>query len=216
MAKPADTASTHRYAKYVAPLVIVVAIAYGALFIASKLTAARVEHNERAWFEAQINALVPAQLHDNDILTDHIEVVAPEALGTKRALTIYRARRQGMPTAAVINAIAPDGYGGPIQLLIAVDYAGAVLGVHVLSHHETPGIGDVFQLPGAKWLDAFRGHSLNNPDTPGWNIRKDGGDFEQFTSATITPRAIVKAVQRTLDYYQQHRDKLFTERSATR
>lgn len=199
-----------RRAKQIFALLAVLAVAYGALYATSKLTASRIEHNERAWFEAQIDALVPSAMHDNDMLTDRIEVVAPESLGTRRPVTIYRARRSGMPTAAVINSIAPDGYGGPIELLIAVDYSGTILGVHVLSHHETPGIGNVFEFAGSTWLNAFRGRSLRNPDTPGWNIRKDGGEFEQFTSATITPRAIVKAVQRTLDYYQRNREKIFS------
>lgn len=209
MAKPAN-----RYLKSLAGLLLVAVVAYLALQVVARLTAARIAHNERAWFEAQIDVLVPSALHDNDLLTDRIDVVAPELLGTRRPVAVYRARLHGTPTAVVINSIAPDGYGGPIELLIAVDYRGVVLGVHVLAHHETPGIGNAFELPGATWLAAFRGRSLRNPDTPGWNIRKDGGAFEAFTSATITPRAIVKAVQHTLDYYQQHRDELFAAPTA--
>lgn len=216
MAKSVNAVSMlPRYGKALVLLALVAVLAYGALLVIARMTAARIEHNERAWFEAQINALVPAKLHDNDLLSDRVEVVAPDSLGTRRPLAVYRARLNGAPTAAIINSIAPDGYGGPIELLIAVDYNGAVLGVRVLSHHETPGIGNAFEFPGSTWLDAFRGHSLRNPDTAGWNIRKDGGEFEQFTSATISPRAIIKAVQRTLDYYQRNRERLFAAKTAS-
>jgi electron transport complex protein RnfG len=216
MAKPTNAVPLlQRYGKPLLLLVLVAVLAYGVLLAIAQLTAARIEHNERAWFEAQIKALVPANLHDNDLLTDRIEVVAPDSLGTRRPLAIYRARLNGTPTAVVINSIAPDGYGGPIELLVAVDYSGTALGVRVLSHHETPGIGNAFEFPDSTWLDAFRGRSLRNPDTAGWNIRKDGGDFDQFTSATISPRAIIKAVQRTLDYYQRNREQLFAAKASS-
>jgi Na+-translocating ferredoxin:NAD+ oxidoreductase subunit G len=198
-----------RYSKQLLALLLFAAVAIAVLGIAAKLTAGKIARNERAWFEAQINALVPHELFDNDLLTDKTTVIAAAALGTRNRVAVYRARRNGKPTAAIINSVAPDGYGGPIELLVAVNYAGEVLGVQVLSHHETPGMGNDFELPGATWLDAFRGHSLHQPESPGWNVRKDGGEFQQFTSATISPRAIIKATQRTLDYYQAHRQQLF-------
>lgn len=181
----------------------------------------RIARNERAWFAAQISTLVPATLHDNDLLSDRTQVIAPASLGERAPLTVYRARRAGTPTAVVITAVAPDGYNGPIRLLIGIDYAGVVLGVHILEHHETPGMGDVFARelsaqPGLRWLDAFVGRSLGNPDTRGWNVRKDGGEFAQFASATITPRAIIHAVQKALDYYQRNRDALFKAPADTR
>lgn len=191
------------------------ALCWALLAAMAQLTAARIARNERAWFAAQIDALVPNELHDNDVLLDKTLVRAPEAFGTNNAVAVYRARLHGAPTAIIINSVAPDGYGGPIELLVAANYNGELLGVHVLSHHETPGMGNDFELPGATWLDSFKGRSLRNPESRGWNVRKDGGQFEQFTSATISPRAIVKAVQRTLDYYQGHRDQLFNTPSAT-
>lgn len=189
---------------------VVVVICAGIAIYATWLTnALRIEHNEHAWLEAQINMLVPAASHDNNLLDDDITINAPEYLGDNNPATVYRARRNGLPVAAVIHCIAPDGYGGPIELLVAVTYDGTILGVHILSHHETPGIGNAFEFPGSHWLDDFRGHSLHNPDTAGWNVRKDGGVFEQFTSATITPRAIIQGVQHTLDFYQHYRDRIF-------
>ncbi len=210
MAKP-DSASMplRRYGKSAAVIVCAALLAIVAIGLIRSLTAARIEHNEQAWLEAQIDALVPAAAHDNDLLADRIALTAPESLGTDNPVNIYRARRNGLPVAVVINCVAPDGYGGPIELLVAITYDGEVSGVRILAHHETPGIGNAFELPGSHWLDSFKGRSLHKPETAGWNVRKDGGDFEQFTSATITPRAIIKAVQRTLDFYQHHREQVF-------
>ncbi|MGE0113302.1 MAG: electron transport complex subunit RsxG [Steroidobacteraceae bacterium] len=198
-----------RHGKRLLMLTVALVLCLVVLGITAQLTARRIARNERAWFEAQINALVPGELHDNDLLADKITVSAPETLGSQQPVAIYRARLRGQPSAVIINSVAPDGYGGPIELLVAIDYDGQVLGVHVLTHHETPGMGDAFAQTGSTWLAAFRGHSLSNTDTHGWNVRKDGGQFEQFTSATITPRAIIQAVQRTLAFYQQQRTQLY-------
>jgi electron transport complex protein RnfG len=203
------TASGRKRNRQMLTLAGAIAVALTLLGLAAHLTNDRIARNERAWFEAQINALVPAQLHDNDLLTDRIDVVAPEELGTRNPVAIYRARLNNEPTATIINSVAPDGYGGPIELLVAISYSGTVLGVRVLAHHETPGMGDAFAQPGSNWLAAFTGRSLNNPEMRGWNVRKDGGQFEQFTSATISPRAIIQAVQRTLDYHDRHRSSIY-------
>ncbi|MGC3980989.1 MAG: electron transport complex subunit RsxG [Steroidobacteraceae bacterium] len=209
MASRADTSLLQRFGKPLLGFAILLLLCVVAIAITAQLTRQHIARNERAWFTAQIEALIPAELHDNDLLNDKIEVYASEALGTRKAVPVYRARLKGAPSAVIINSVAPDGYGGPIELLVAVNYAGEVLGVRVLAHHETPGMGDAFAQAGSTWLAAFRGRSLTNPDTRGWNVRKDGGQFEQFTSATISPRAIIQAVQRTLDYYQQNRAKLY-------
>lgn len=184
-------------------LFAVTAATLGALIWLAAVTRARIEHNERAWFEAQLAVLIPAALHDNDLLRDRLDLRVPMERST---ITAYRARRGGQPTAAALQ-IRTQGYSGPIELLVAVDYSGALLGVRVLSHQETPGIGNVFELPGSNWLQKFIGHSLQN--TRAWALQKDGGDFDAFTSASITPRAIVKAVQYTLQFYQANRERIF-------
>jgi Na+-translocating ferredoxin:NAD+ oxidoreductase subunit G len=189
-------------------LLVMIAVAL-CVFVAHQLTQQRIARNERAWLLVQLDAIVPPALHDNDLLSNMTQVRAPDALGTEDAMTVYRARMQGANRAVVITCVAADGYGGPITMLVGIDYSGKVLGVRILSHHETPGMGNDFELPGAHWLESFIGRSLDNPDSRGWNVRKDGGEFAQFTSATITPRAIVHAVARTLDYYQKHRDELY-------
>ena len=195
-------------------LLLICLIGLSVLFLINQFTQNRISHNDRAWFEAQLNSLTPTQIHDNNLLDDRVLMKAPKDLTPNNQLPVYRARLHGAPTGAVINSITPDGYNGPIELLVAVDYNGTILGIRVLSHHETPNMGDAFAKRGSTWLDNFTHHSLTNPDTRGWNVRKDGGDFDQFTSATITPRAIIHAVQRTLDYYQRSRELIFQTESS--
>ena len=199
-----------KHGKKVALLVVIMVLTTGAIQLVQQLVANQIDHNEHAWLEAQINALIPASSHDNDLLKDRLTIVAPEFFSSEAPAIVYRARRNGLPVAAVIQSVTNEGYGGPIELLVAVNYTGEVLGVHILSHHETPGIGSVFESPQSHWLDKFKGRSLQNPQEAGWDVRKSGGQFEQFTSATITPRAIIKAVQHTLDFYQHRRDEIFS------
>jgi len=174
-----------------------------------QLTHERIERNRQAWIEQPLTALLAPMKYDNDVLADVITVVSPDVLGADAPASIYRARLAGEPVAAVIRTIAPDGYRGPIELLIAVDYEGVLLGVDVLRHNETPGLGDVFENREAGWLEAFRGLSLSTPPAGRWTVRKEGGAFDAFTGATITPRAIVKAVRRALEYYRAYRDRIF-------
>jgi len=205
MATLADKLNAH--ARWRTALLVIAACAL-LVYGLHSLMAQRIARNERSWFTFQLEQLVPDTLHDNDLLEDRINVRAPDFLGTQAAMPVYRARLHDVPTAIIITSVAPDGYGGPITLLVGINVQGTVLGVRVLSHHETHNMGDDFELPGSHWLDDFKNRSLTNPQRQQWNVRKDGGEFEQFTSATITPRAIVHAVQRSLDYFQRYRDSL--------
>lgn len=171
----------------------------------------RIAANEREALLRTLHALVPPTRHDNDIFNDTIEVVAPELLGTTRPVTVYRARRNGQPVAAVLAAVAPDGYNGSIKLLVAVDYDGTLAGVRVVSHRETPGMGDLIEAERSDWITRFAGRSLDNPARTGWKVKRDGGVFDQFTGATITPRAVVKAVHNCLLYYASNRARLFRQ-----
>jgi electron transport complex protein RnfG len=120
-------------------------------------------------------------------------------------------RRTGAPVAVAIRSIAPDGYRGPLELLVVIAPDGKLIGVRVIRHNETPGLGDAFENRDADWLTRFRGLSLTNPPQQRWTVRRDGGDFDAFTGATITPRAIVKAVRRTLEFYRGNPELLFKE-----
>ncbi len=173
-------------------------------------TQARIQANERAVLLRSLYTLIPKQDIDNDLAGDTVQVTAPAYLGSERPVTVYRARKDGKPVAAVFNTVAPDGYGGAIKLLVAVRYDGTIAGVRVVSQHETPGLGDAIEADKSHWIFGFNGRSLHNPDKQGWAVKRDGGIFDQFTGATISPRAVVKAVYLTLVYFSQHRDSLFT------
>lgn len=180
------------------------------LAITNNLTHEQVAENKRQTILRNLNALVPAAQHDNDMYTDSVQVMDREYLGSKDPVTVFLARQGGMPVAAVFEAVAPDGYSGAIKLLIAIHYDGTVAGVRVVSHKETPGLGDYIEKDRSNWILSFDGRSLFNPTKPGWRVKKDGGVFDQVSGATVTPRAVVKAVYKCLQYFSQHKDELFT------
>ncbi len=172
-------------------------------------TKERIAANEREFLLRSLHEMISPSAHDNDLLSDTILVRSKALLGSDQPLKIYRARKNGKPVAAIITAHAPDGYSGTIKLLVAVDYSGQIGGVRVLSHKETPGLGDKIEIEKSNWINSFYGHSLNAPDDQGWRVKKDGGIFDQFTGATITPRAVVKAVHKALKFYAAHKDEMF-------
>ena len=170
---------------------------------------------ERAYMLRSLNEVIKPELYDNDIFSDYIEVVSSEYLGTDKPVSVFRARKNNQPVAVAITPIAREGYVGPIRLLVGIDINGTIIGVRVLNHHETPGLGDAIEEKRSNWIFGFNGRSLNNPDSKKWRVRRDGGVFDQFTGATITPRAVVKAVHDTLKYFAKNRDRLFTQKSMT-
>ena len=172
-------------------------------------TKQRIADNERRALLANINQLLPAEHYDNAIYEDRIYVVDRDQLGTKDPVAIYRARKQGRPVAAILMPTAPDGYSGAIRLIVGINYDGELAGVRVLAHKETPGLGDAIEVERSDWVHGFRHRSLGNPEEGRWKVKKDGGVFDQFTGATITPRAVVKAVYHSLKYFEAHRDELF-------
>ncbi len=203
MGMPAETA------RPALTLAIVAAVLTAVVAAVASVTRERISDNEQAWIRQRLDALVAPPTHDNDLLADSIAVTAPDLLGSTQPVKIYRARLGGAPVAAVIRPVAPDGYRGPIELLVAINQDGSLIGVQVIRHDETPGLGDAFESRDVHWLDSFRGRSLTDPPPQRWTVRRDGGDFDAFTGATITPRAIVKAVRNTLEYYQRNRQRIF-------
>jgi electron transport complex protein RnfG len=173
----------------------------------------RIESNEREALLHSLHALVPSESIDNDIITDMITVNAKELLGSDET-TVYRGRKLEQPVAVVLNTIVPNGYSGPIKLLVAVRYDGTLGGVRVISHKETPGLGDKVEASRSDWIYGFEGKSLLNPPMEKWGVKRDGGVFDQFTGATVTPRAIVKAVKQTLLYVRDNTEALY-DRSPT-
>jgi Na+-translocating ferredoxin:NAD+ oxidoreductase subunit G len=190
---------------------LVLALAVGTALLLALIDGAsrqQVQRNEQAWILQRLRALLAGQSYDNDLLTDHIVVSAPDLLGTARPVRIYRARHDGQPRAVVIQTVAPDGYRGPIEILVAIARDGTLIAVQVIRHQETTGLGDAFER-NPDWLRAFTGRSLSSPPQQRWSVRQDGGDFDAFTGATITPRAIVKAIRRALEYYRANDERLF-------
>jgi electron transport complex protein RnfG len=157
---------------------------------------------------ARFAEVLQGQSFDNDPLADVLELRDPDLLGTREPVRAYRARLGAQPVAVVLEPVAPDGYAGAIRLLVAIAPDGTLLGVRVLQHRETPGLGDAIEPRKSDWIERFAGRSLRDPAAERWHVRKDGGDFDQFTGATITPRAVVGAVANALAYFERHRDEL--------
>ncbi len=183
----------------------------GALLVSlsHSFTRERIAQNAQTALLNKLNLLLPRALYDNDLLKDTLQIKDPHRLGSTDSLTAYRARKNGKPVAIAFMPIAPDGYAGSIQLLVAIRYDGSLLGVRVISHQETPDLGDPIEEKRSPWIFSFNDRSLSNPTTDKWKVKRDGGVFDQFTGATVTPRAVVRAVYNSLLFYQENRDTLF-------
>lgn len=158
--------------------------------------------------QKSLQEVVPESLYDNDLLKD--TVTLPSAsynIGADQTL-VYIARKNGEVTAACFKFIAPDGYSGPIHMLMGIDRAGNILGVRVLKHAETPGLGDKIEVSKSDWILKFNGHSLLDLTPAQWAVKKDGGTFDQFAGATITPRKTVQAIHRSLKFFNDHRSEI--------
>jgi Na+-translocating ferredoxin:NAD+ oxidoreductase subunit G len=177
------------------------------------LTHERIAQSEAAAKLKLINQVAPAALYDNDLLNDTIALPASAQLGTEQESVAYRGRLKGQPSVVVIEAIAPDGYSGKISMLIAIDYAGVVSGVRVVAHKETPGLGDYIDSAKNKWIVLFGGASHQRYQEDDWQVKKDGGQIDYMAGATITPRAVAKAVHKALHYFDENRASLFAQQA---
>ena len=189
-------------------------VALGLLGLLDTLTAERISENQRLALQKNLESLLPEKSFDNDVLNDTL-MLQDERLGSSQPMMIYLARRQGQPVAALVPAIAPDGYNGNIRLLLAIRPDGKLAGVRVMEHHETPGLGDLIESGKSDWAVQFSGRSLTDPPTPGWRVKRDGGAFDQLTGATITPRAVVAAVQRALQVVADQHNRVFQQPEAS-
>lgn len=197
-------------------LALFAAFGTGLLLWVNDSTHVRIAANEQAALLQRLNEIVPAESYNNTPQTDTVQVTAPAELGMAQPVTVYRFRRDGRPVAAVLTVIAPDGYSGNIKLLVGIYYDGRIAGVRVVSHKETPGLGDYIETDRSDWILGFTDRSLGNPSPKDWSVKPDGGAFDSFTGATITPRAVVKAVYRSLLYFEREKENLFaTDRVAS-
>ena len=189
-------------------LLIFSVVGAGLLSGAYTLTRPTIELSEQAEKLALVSQTLAPGSFDNDLIRDAGVLPANPQLGLKRPGQAYVARKQGVATAVVLEAIAPDGYAGEIRLLIGIQADGRVAGVRVTGHKETPGLGDYIEIARNAWINQFVGKSLAAPAEAVWKVRKDSGSFDYLAGATITPRAVVKAVKKALQYFEAHKTEL--------
>jgi len=180
----------------------------GAIAITQALTEDRIEQQVAQAEAKALFEIIPENQHDNDLLKDTVTLPASNTMNGGRPITAWVARRGDRPTGLILQVNAPDGYSGDINLLVGINMKGTVLGARVTSHHETPGLGDKVGTKKSDWIHTFEGRSLGNPEPGQWAVKKNGGVFDQFTGATITPSAVVSAIKRSLVYFREHRKEI--------
>ncbi|MCG9693891.1 electron transport complex subunit RsxG [Vibrio sp. Isolate22] len=182
----------------------------GLVAVTHYLTKDQIKQQEQAQLLSVLNQVIPHELHDNELFSS-CTLVQAEELGTDKAMPAYIAKINGEPSAIAIEAIAPDGYNGAIKVIVGMKIDGTILGTRVLSHQETPGLGDKIDLRVSDWILSFAGKQVTDSNLDRWKVRKDGGDFDQFTGATITPRAVVKSVKQAVQYVNQNNQALLAQ-----
>lgn len=174
-----------------------------------QLTAERIAANEQAWLERSLEPALSGLFFEGSITESKLEIPPPHDLPGNDTAIIYRVFAEGAPVAALFVVTARDGYAGPIRILVGVGTDGAVTGVRIVEHRETPGLGDRIDQSRSDWVYQFDGRSLGDPVEARWLLQVDGGDFDQLTGASVTPRAVIKAIRDTLIYFDAHRDEIF-------
>lgn len=192
-------------------LATIAAICTGLVATTYHLTKDRIAANEQAWLERSLAPALEGLTYEGSISQSKILLKAPHGLPGREDAVIYRVYADDRPLAALFAVTAPDGYAGPIRILVGVAYDGNVTGLRILEHRETPGLGDKIESSRSDWVFQFTGRALGNPPLKGWFLSRDGGEFDQLSGATVTPRAVIKAVRETLVYFEQHRDTLFDQ-----
>lgn len=177
--------------------------------VTNLLTKDKIIENQAMMLLSTLNEVVPENRYDNDLASSKI-ILTTQNTGFAKDTPVYLATLNGAPSTAIFEVTTLKGYSGAITLLIGINASDQTLsGVRIVKHKETPGLGDKMETRKSNWVLAFDGKSLNNPSINGWQVEKDGGDFDQFTGATITPRAIVNAIKSTLIYAQSNMNTLF-------
>lgn len=193
-----------------AVLAIFACASTGVVALTNSLTKDQINLQQQKQLLSVLNQVIPHDLHDNELYKACTLVNSP-LLGTDADMPVYMATLNGQPSAMAIEAIAPDGYNGAIKIIVGIKQDGTISGTRVLSHQETPGLGDKIDLRISDWILGFAGKSLTDSNQADRKVRKDGGQFDQFTGATITPRAVVKAVKKTAEYVNTHRDQILAQ-----
>ena len=182
-------------------------ITAGSIALTQSVTADRIDEQIRRAEAAALFEIIPPSRHDNDLLNDIVALPDSFRLGHRMPAEGHIARQAGQPVGIILPVVTPEGYSGDIRLLVGISTTGELLGVRVTNHRETPGLGDRVELKKSNWILAFDGRGLTDERTR-WAVRKDGGSFDQFTGATITPRAVVQAVYEALRFFEDHGESL--------
>lgn len=176
--------------------------------ITFNVTAPRIDAQKAKRLMGVLEEVVPSTYHDNALYLD-CKLISSAQLGNEAPHVVYRGRIDGKPSALAIEATAPDGYSGNIELVIGVATDMTVLGVRAVDHKETPGLGDKIERSVSDWVTDFNGKVFSASQLKRWQVKKDGGQFDAFTGATITPRAVVGAVAKALLFVSHNQDALF-------
>ncbi|WP_047045121.1 electron transport complex subunit RsxG [Vibrio mexicanus] len=182
----------------------------GVVAVTHYLTQDKIHQQEQAQLLSVLNQVIAPDQHDNE-LYQACTLVSDPMLGTNENMPVYLATLNGEPNGLAIEAIAPDGYNGRIKLIVGMDNQGVVTGTRILAHQETPGLGDKIDLRVSNWITSFTGKTVTEDNQDSWAVRKDGGQFDQFTGATITPRAVVKAVKNAVMFVEDNRDTIWSQ-----
>jgi len=174
------------------------------LGIADLATRGAIQLRQEEDLKASLEEVVPAELHDNDLLAETVTLPSAAANIGADETVVYLARKQGAVSAVCFKFVAPDGYAGPINIVIGIANNGEILGVRIIAHTETPGLGDKIEITKSPWVLSFDGKSLDNLSMTEWAVKKDSGVFDQFAGATITPRKVVQAIRRGMEFYRAH------------
>ncbi len=175
------------------------------------ITAPRIVANEQAYLEQSLAPVLEGVEYDGALLESTIVIPAHNDLPGNEPVTVYRVYANEVPAAALFVVNARGGFAGPIRLLVGIAANGQLTGVRVLDHRETPGLGDGIESDKSDWILQFTGRSPGDPPAPAWSIRRDGGEFDQLTGASITPRAVIRGIRDTLTYFSENKATVFAE-----
>lgn len=192
-----------------ATLAVIAAICTSLVAATYHLTKDRIAANDKALLEQSLQPALSDIFYEGGVSESRLVIAPPHELPGSEAALIYRVYAADKPVAALFVVTARDGFSGPIRILLGVDYGGVVTGLRILRHKETPGLGDKIEPSRSDWVHQFAGRSLTDPLPDGWAIRRDDGEFDQLTGASVTPRAVIKAMRDTLLYFDAHRDEIF-------
>lgn len=190
-------------------LAVIAAICTALVALTWQLTAEKIESNKKAHLERSLQPALAGLFFDSSVTGSMLTIPPPHDLPGSDAAIVYRVYAGGAPVAALFAVTARDGYAGPIRLVIGIAVDGTVTGVRVIEHRETPGLGDRIETTKSDWVLQFDGHSLVSPDAAQWAIKRDGGNFDQLTGASVTPRAVIKAIKQTLGYFDTNHEAIF-------